>query len=158
SLSRSVSADSRDRVADSLGTPHLPVFRAIGERHRACSSGRHESSSRTLPVSHARLPGRSTSPRVLATLQRMAQLRLPPTTRPIVTPPRPPRPIDFPEAAVMPEGKTHLVLRTFLFRLLRFALGPGHSLGSDQFVYWIASDPHRFLAPDVFVRLGVPDT
>ncbi len=58
----------------------------------------------------------------------------------------------------MPESKTHLVLRTFLFRLLRFALGPDHSVGSEQFIYWNAADPTCCLAPDAFVRLGVRDT
>ena len=58
----------------------------------------------------------------------------------------------------MPEGKTHLLLRTFLFQLLRFVLGPGHSVGSEQFVYWNAADPRRSLAPDAFVKLDVPDT
>ena len=57
----------------------------------------------------------------------------------------------------MPEGKTHLTLRTFLYQLLRFALGPSHSVGSEQFVYWNAADPRRSLAPDAFVKLGVPD-
>ncbi|MBV9949432.1 MAG: Uma2 family endonuclease [Myxococcales bacterium] len=58
----------------------------------------------------------------------------------------------------MPEGLRHLILRTFLFRLLRFALGPEHSVGSDQFVYWNARDPGRCLAPDVFVKHGVPQS
>ncbi|MBV9946050.1 MAG: Uma2 family endonuclease [Myxococcales bacterium] len=57
----------------------------------------------------------------------------------------------------MPEGKRHLEVRTFLYRLLRFALGPGHSVGSDQFVYWNARDPRRCLSPDVFVKRDVPD-
>ncbi len=56
----------------------------------------------------------------------------------------------------MPEGLPHLLVRTSLFQLLQFALGPAHSVGSDQFVYWIATDPKRKLSPDVFVRLGVP--
>jgi Uma2 family endonuclease len=67
-------------------------------------------------------------------------------------------PIVFPEEAQVPEGKRHLVLRTFLFRLLRSALGPGHSVGSDQFVYWNASNPQRCLAPDLFVKKGVADS
>jgi Uma2 family endonuclease len=71
---------------------------------------------------------------------------------------REPRPIHFPEEAEVPEGKTHLILRTFLFWLLRYALGPEHSVGSDQFVYWNARDPRRCLSPDVFVKLKVPDT
>lgn len=90
----------------------------------------------------------------------MAQLRLPLPTRAAqdVRYLRAPQPIHFPEEGEMPEGYTHLVLRTFLFRLLRFALGPEHSVGSDQFVYWLATDPQRKLSPDVFVRLGTPQT
>ena len=69
-----------------------------------------------------------------------------------------PPPIVFPEEEEVPEGYIHLVVRTFLFRLLSFLLGPEHSVGSDQFVYWNAADPRRKLSPDVFVRLGVPQT
>lgn len=58
----------------------------------------------------------------------------------------------------MPEGKTHLTLRTFLYQLLKFALGPAHSVGSEQFVYFNAADPKKSLAPDAFVKLDVPDT
>ena len=58
----------------------------------------------------------------------------------------------------MPEGYAHLVVRAFLFELLRFILGAPHSVGSDQFVYWNARDPRRCLSPDVFVRLGVAQT
>jgi Uma2 family endonuclease len=71
---------------------------------------------------------------------------------------RPPEPVVFPESAIVPENKSHLVLRTFLFRLLRAALGPEHSVGSEQFVYWNARDPKRSLSPDAFVKLHVPDT
>ena len=90
----------------------------------------------------------------------MAQHRLPQTSGPLpeVRYLRAPKPIHFPEEAEMPEGYTHLVLRTFLFRLLRFALGTEHSVGSDQFVYWLATEPTRTLSPDVFVRLGTPQT
>jgi Uma2 family endonuclease len=71
---------------------------------------------------------------------------------------RAPEPIVFPEEEEVPEGLPHLLARTFLFQLLRFALGPAHSVGSDQFVYWLATNPNRKLAPDVFVRLHVPQT
>ncbi|HKQ70473.1 MAG TPA: Uma2 family endonuclease [Polyangiaceae bacterium] len=71
---------------------------------------------------------------------------------------RAPSPIVFPVEAEVPEGKRHLRLRTFLFQLLEFALGQESSIGSEQFVYWNARDPRRCLAPDVFVRLGVPDS
>jgi Uma2 family endonuclease len=89
----------------------------------------------------------------------MAQLRFPPVRRslPELRYVRAPEPLDFPEDALMPESKTHLVLRTFLFRLLRFALGPAHRVGSEQFLYWNAADTSVSLAPDAMVRLNVPD-
>jgi Uma2 family endonuclease len=89
----------------------------------------------------------------------MAQLRFPRVRRslPELRYVRAPEPLDFPEEALMPESKTHLVLRTFLFRLLRFALGPAHRVGSEQFLYWNAADPTVSLAPDAMVRLNVPD-
>lgn len=70
---------------------------------------------------------------------------------------RAPEPIHFPEEAEVPESKMHLEVRTFLYKLLQFALGPDHSVGSDQFVYWNAADNRRSVAPDVIVKLGVPD-
>lgn len=70
---------------------------------------------------------------------------------------RPPRPIHFPEFELVSEGKRHLELRTFLYQLLQHLLGPAHSVGSDQFVYWNARDARRKLSPDVFVHLGRPD-
>jgi Uma2 family endonuclease len=89
----------------------------------------------------------------------MAQLRLPQSQpHPELRYVRAPHPIHFPEEAEVPEGKTHLILRTFLFGLLRFALGPAHSVGSDQFVYWNARDPRRCLSPDLFVKLHLPDS
>ncbi len=89
----------------------------------------------------------------------MAQLRIPNgTSHPPVRYVRAPEPIVFPEEEEVPEGYVHLVVRTFLFQLLSFALGPEHSVGSDQFVYWNAADPRRKLSPDVFVRLGTPQT
>lgn len=53
----------------------------------------------------------------------------------------------------MPETKRHLELRTLLYQILKNYLGGRASIGSDQFVYWDASDPRRCLAPDAFVRL-----
>jgi Uma2 family endonuclease len=90
----------------------------------------------------------------------MAQLRFPQHARfrPEVRYVRAPEPLVFPEEEEVPEGSAHLVVRTFLYGLLKFALGPEHSVGSDQFVYWIATDPKRKVAPDVFVLLGVPQT
>ncbi len=76
------------------------------------------------------------------------------------TPPayvRAPRPLHFPVEAVMPETKRHLELRTVLFALLK-TFAAEHSIGSEQFVYWLATEPARCIAPDAFVRLGTPDT
>ena len=88
----------------------------------------------------------------------MAQLRFPrPALLAELRYVRAPEPVEFPEEAKMPESKSHLILRTFLFRLLRFALGPAHRVASDQFLYWDAADASVNLAPDVFLRLHVPD-
>jgi Uma2 family endonuclease len=58
----------------------------------------------------------------------------------------------------MPKGTAHLVIRIFVYQLLRHMLGHEHSVGSDQFVYWASNDPRRCLSPDVFVKLAVPQT
>ena len=71
---------------------------------------------------------------------------------------RAPRAIIFPVEEEVSEGYVHLVVRTFLFQLLSFALGRSHTVGSDQFVYWNAANPKRFLSPDVFVCLNVAQT
>ncbi len=57
----------------------------------------------------------------------------------------------------MPEGKAHVMLKTALWMILRTALRPANSIGCDQFVYWLANNNRRACAPDVFVKLGVPD-
>ena len=80
------------------------------------------------------------------------------TARPDLRYTRAPVPLHFPEEAEMPEGKTHLTLRTFLYQLLKYALGASHSVGSEQFVYFNAADPKKCVAPDAFVKLNVPDT
>jgi Uma2 family endonuclease len=67
---------------------------------------------------------------------------------------RAPERLEFPSEAEVPETTLHLVLRTFLFQLLRFTWGEQARIGSDQFVYWRASDPKTCLAPDAFVKLG----
>ncbi|MBI4700318.1 MAG: hypothetical protein HY744_03970 [Deltaproteobacteria bacterium] len=70
---------------------------------------------------------------------------------------RAPRPLVFPTEAAVPETKRHLCLRMLLFEILRRALADRACVGSEQFVYYDASDPSRCLAPDVFVRTGTPD-
>jgi Uma2 family endonuclease len=70
---------------------------------------------------------------------------------------RPPRPILFPSFEKVPEGKRHLELRTALYQILKLALADRATIGSDQFVYWNGREPKRCVAPDAFVRLGIPD-
>ncbi|XYI02995.1 Uma2 family endonuclease [Sorangium sp. So ce1128] len=70
---------------------------------------------------------------------------------------RAPSPLHFPEEAVVRETKRHLEIRTLLYIVLK-TFADRAAIGSDQFVYWSASDPSRCLAPDAFVRLGTPDT
>jgi hypothetical protein len=70
-------------------------------------------------------------------------------------------PLQFP--ASQPEwdlGQSvgHLDLCITLRELLMAAVGPEHSVGCDQFVYFDAADPRRCLAPDGFVKLDVPQT
>ncbi|HZF53663.1 MAG TPA: Uma2 family endonuclease [Polyangiaceae bacterium] len=65
--------------------------------------------------------------------------------------------LHFPEEATAPVHKRHLELRTLLYLVLG-TLGGEHTIGSNQFVYWDPTDPSRWLAPDAFVRLGVPDS
>jgi hypothetical protein len=72
-------------------------------------------------------------------------------------PRRQPAALHFPVAAEVPETKRHLELRTLLYLVLR-TLADEHSIGCDQFVYWDPTDPSRCLAPDAFVRIGVPDS
>jgi hypothetical protein len=69
-----------------------------------------------------------------------------------------PRPLRFPAEVKVPETKRHLKLRTLLFAIAERELASQASIGSDQFVYYDASDPRKCLAPDLFVRLALPDT
>jgi hypothetical protein len=69
-----------------------------------------------------------------------------------------PAPLCFPVQAEMPETRRHLEQRTALFEIVRDAFGDRVTVGSEQFVYWDPTDPRQCCAPDLFVRLGMPDT
>ena len=69
---------------------------------------------------------------------------------------RPPEPVYFPEAEEVPETNRHLELRTALYLSLKRELALVATLGSNQFVYWDPTTSKNRLAPDAFVRLGVP--
>jgi Uma2 family endonuclease len=66
------------------------------------------------------------------------------------------RPVHFPEEECVPESEIHLIVRVFLYDLLRFILSGRAFVGSDQFVYFDGADPKRCVAPDVYV--GSSDT
>jgi hypothetical protein len=75
---------------------------------------------------------------------------------------RPANPLHFPssdpEWNAMPEGKRHARLCELLFQGISRVAGGAHAVGADQFVYYDASNPKRCLAPDVFLKLDVPDS
>ncbi len=56
----------------------------------------------------------------------------------------------------MPQSFRHHRMCELVYQVLAAALGPAHTVGSDQFVYYDASAPRRCVAPDAFVKLGVP--
>jgi hypothetical protein len=70
---------------------------------------------------------------------------------------RKPVPLFFPTDEEVPEHKLHVLLRTALFELVRLGLGDRVMVGTEQFVYYDASDPRRCLAPDLMVWVGAPD-
>lgn len=75
---------------------------------------------------------------------------------------RPVRPLEFPstepEDERLPQGRRHHHLCLALYEILRALVDTKtDTVGADQFVYYRASDPERCLAPDVFVKHGVPD-
>lgn len=67
---------------------------------------------------------------------------------------RPLKPRRFPVEAKVPESMPHLELRTAVYQLLFFFLRGQATVGSDQFVYYDASNPKACLAPDVYLKLG----
>ena len=66
-------------------------------------------------------------------------------------------PVQEPDEERMGQGRRHLYLCTALQEIIRASCVPENTVGFDQFVYFDASNPKRCLAPDAFVRLGVPD-
>jgi hypothetical protein len=64
---------------------------------------------------------------------------------------RKPVPLFFPCDEEVPEHKLHVELRTALYQLIGLALGDRVIVGTEQFVYYDASDPRRCLAPDLMV-------
>jgi Uma2 family endonuclease len=69
---------------------------------------------------------------------------------------RPPEPVFFPDHEEMPETNHHLEIRTALYLILKRELAERATIGSDQFVYYDPRTPKKCLAPDAFVKLGLP--
>jgi len=67
---------------------------------------------------------------------------------------RPLKPLHFPVEEKVPESQRHFELRMELYQLLSFHLAERATVGSDQFLYFDASNPKACLAPDVFLKLG----
>ena len=63
------------------------------------------------------------------------------------------KPLHFPVEAKVPESKRHFAQRTALYQLLEFFLRGRAEVGSDQFMYYDASNPRACLAPDVYLKL-----
>jgi hypothetical protein len=64
----------------------------------------------------------------------------------------------FPSEEEVGETKRHLKLRTLLYQVLELAFADRAAVGSDQFIYWDATDPKACVSPDAFVCLGQPDS
>jgi hypothetical protein len=71
---------------------------------------------------------------------------------------RAPAPKHFIVEQEMPETRRHMRLRAGLFDSIHRAFAGRAHIGSDQFVYWDPTDPTQCCAPDLFVRMGEPDT
>jgi hypothetical protein len=72
---------------------------------------------------------------------------------------RPAQPLLFPESQPewdLGQSIRHLHLCAILHEILLSVVGPAGSVGCDQFVYFDGGNPRRCLAPDGFVKLGVP--
>lgn len=69
---------------------------------------------------------------------------------------RPPRPIHFPAYEEIPETNRHLELRTALYHILKREFAARATIGSEQFVYYDPTTAKRKLAPDAFIKLGMP--
>src|SRR5688500_5839837 len=67
---------------------------------------------------------------------------------------RTPAPLHFPVEETVPETTRHFRLRTALYQSIELAFRGTALVGSDQFLYFDATDPKRCLAPDLMFRHG----
>jgi hypothetical protein len=59
---------------------------------------------------------------------------------------RAPRPLHFPSEAEVSETLLHLLMRTMLFQILKEFVGLRGAVGSEQFIYYNASNPQQDLS------------
>jgi hypothetical protein len=71
---------------------------------------------------------------------------------------RAPAPKHFPVDQDLPETPRHSNLRVGLYDAVLRAFADWAQIGSSQFIYWDPTDPAQRCAPDLFVRIGKPDT
>jgi hypothetical protein len=65
--------------------------------------------------------------------------------------------VYFPSELKIGVTKRHNELRILLYEFLRFNFAGLARIGSNQFLYWDASDPSSWVSPDGFVCLGSPN-
>jgi Uma2 family endonuclease len=69
----------------------------------------------------------------------------------------PPAPLEFPAEEEVPETIPHLEVRTALYQSCKSAFATTSTIGSEQFVYYDPTSAAKRFAPDVFVKLGIPN-
>jgi hypothetical protein len=70
---------------------------------------------------------------------------------------RPPAPLHFPAEEEVTETRPNFSRRVALYESLVSEIAGVSTIGSDQFVYWDPTSVVKRCAPDVFVKVGVPD-
>lgn len=72
---------------------------------------------------------------------------------------RPVKPLRFPSSNSewdMPQSFRHHRMCELIYQVLASVAGSSDTVGADQFIYYDASSPRRCVAPDAYVKLGVP--
>ena len=73
---------------------------------------------------------------------------------------RPVQPLFFPEQEPeherLGQPPRHYDLCRLLYEIIAGAAGDRHGVAGDMFVYWVPTDPRQCRAPDVALKLGLP--
>jgi hypothetical protein len=70
---------------------------------------------------------------------------------------RPPAPLTFPAEEEVPETVTSFEQRVALYESVKDEVAATCTVGSDQFMYWNPQSAKWRCAPDLFVKLGIPN-